>query len=116
MNSLHVLHVDFKMFQFSKDMYNYVMIDFLKYFIRDVMLEWLYLKFYEKVTKSSEGVYIMSSELKISVIIPIYNTAEYLSRCLDSVLNNTYQNLEVICINDGSTDLSGSICKKWGVQ
>ena len=41
-----------------------------------------------------------------SVIIPVYNAAEYLPRCLDSILNNTYRNLEVICINDGSKDSS----------
>ena len=46
---------------------------------------------------------------KISVIIPVYNTNEYLSRCLDSVISNTYHNLEIICINDGSTDNSLSI-------
>ena len=40
----------------------------------------------------------------VSVIIPCYNVAPFLRRCLDSVLNNTYQNLQVICINDGSTD------------
>lgn len=42
----------------------------------------------------------------ISVIIPVYNTDEYLPRCLDSILNNTYRELEVICINDGSQDNS----------
>ena len=46
---------------------------------------------------------------KISVIIPIYNTAEYLPRCLDSVLGSTYRNLEVICVDDGSTDQSSAI-------
>lgn len=51
----------------------------------------------------------MSGEPKISVIIPIYNTAKYLPRCLDSILNNTYRNLEIICINDGSTDDSAEI-------
>lgn len=40
----------------------------------------------------------------ISVVIPCYNVAPFLRRCIDSVLNNTYRNLEVICINDGSTD------------
>lgn len=40
----------------------------------------------------------------ISVIIPVYNVQDYLPRCLDSVLNNTYHNSEIICINDGSTD------------
>lgn len=45
---------------------------------------------YKNVVKEHR---VMSSEPKISVIIPIYNTAEYLQRCLDSILNNTYQNL-----------------------
>lgn len=52
--------------------------------------------------------------MKISVIIPVYNTGGgYLSRCLDSVLNNTYRNLEVICINDGSTDESEAILRRY---
>lgn len=55
----------------------------------------------------------MVEKEKISVIIPIYNTAEYLSRCLDSVLKNTYKNLEVICVNDGSTDDSTVIMKRY---
>lgn len=53
------------------------------------------------------------SKVKISVIIPVYNTGGYLSRCLDSVLNNTYRNLEVICINDGSTDESEAILRRY---
>ena len=40
----------------------------------------------------------------ISVIVPVYNVEQYLSRCIESLLNNTYQNLEIICIDDGSTD------------
>lgn len=50
---------------------------------------------------------------KISVIIPVYNTAPYLKRCLDSVLGSTYRNLEVICVNDGSTDESLSILEQY---
>lgn len=46
----------------------------------------------------------MSCSKKISVCIPFYNIESYVSRCLDSVLGNTYQNLEVICVNDGSSD------------
>lgn len=49
----------------------------------------------------------------ISVIIPVFNTAAYLPRCLDSVLNNTYRNLEVLCINDGSTDNSAAIVARY---
>lgn len=46
---------------------------------------------------------------KISVIIPVYNVEKYISRCLKSILDNTYQNLEIICIDDGSTDGSNNI-------
>lgn len=46
----------------------------------------------------------------ISVIVPVFNTAPYLKRCVESVLNQSYQNFELILIDDGSTDGSGDIC------
>lgn len=46
----------------------------------------------------------------ISVIVPVYNVEKYLNRCIDSILSQTYQDYEVILIDDGSTDESGSIC------
>ena len=49
----------------------------------------------------------------VSVIIPIYNTEPYLEQCIESVVNQSYRDLEIILINDGSTDGSGDICKKW---
>lgn len=49
----------------------------------------------------------------ISVIIPVYNAGPYLARCLDSVLNSTYHNFELILINDGSTDNSPAICTEY---
>lgn len=49
----------------------------------------------------------------ISVIIPVYNVEKYLDKCLDSVVNQTYTNLEIILVDDGSTDESGDICDSW---
>ncbi len=49
----------------------------------------------------------------VSVIIPIYNVEQYLKKCLDSVVNQTYKNLEIILIDDGSTDSSYDICKQY---
>lgn len=54
------------------------------------------------------------NEIKISVIIPVYNAEKFLRQCLDSVLNQTLQNIEVICVNDGSSDKSGSILEEYG--
>ena len=50
---------------------------------------------------------------KISVIVPVYNTAEYLPKCIDSIINQTYKNTEIILVNDGSTDNSGQICDEY---
>ena len=50
---------------------------------------------------------------KISVIIPVYNVEEYLSRCIDSVLSSVEQDLEILLIDDGSKDRSGSICDEY---
>lgn len=49
----------------------------------------------------------------ISVIIPVYNTEKYLERCINSVINQTYKNIEIILIDDGSTDNSGKICDEY---
>jgi glycosyltransferase involved in cell wall biosynthesis len=49
----------------------------------------------------------------ISIIIPVYNAEKFISKCLDSVLNQTYQKLEIILVNDGSTDQSGFICEEY---
>lgn len=55
----------------------------------------------------------MNSEVVISIIIPVYNSEEYLEQCLCSILNQTYNALEIICVNDGSSDKSLEILKKY---
>ena len=50
---------------------------------------------------------------KISVVIPVFNTEQYLDVCLESVINQTYSNIEIIIINDGSTDSSAQICQSY---
>ena len=46
----------------------------------------------------------MKDQPLVSVIIPVYNVERYLAQCLGSVINQTYPNLEIICVNDGSRD------------
>lgn len=52
----------------------------------------------------------------ISIIVPIYNTEKYLSKCIESILNQTLVNLEIILVNDGSTDNSGLICDEYSTK
>ena len=54
----------------------------------------------------------MDNEL-ISIIVPVYNVEKYIAKCLDSLVNQTYLNIEILLIDDGSTDKSLSICKKY---
>lgn len=66
-------------------------------------------------------IYIMNNNkldsekgnIKISVIIPVYNVEPYIKRCLDSIITQTYKNLEIILVDDGSTDKSGKICDEY---
>ena len=52
-------------------------------------------------------------KIKVSIIIPVYNVEKYLRRCLDSVLNQTLKDIEIICVNDGSTDNSSLILEEY---
>lgn len=51
-------------------------------------------------------------KVKVSVIVPIYNVEKYLKRCVESLINQTYKNIEILLIDDGSTDSSAEICNK----
>lgn len=55
-------------------------------------------------------------EEKISVIIPVYNDEKYLKQCVESVLTQSYRNLEVILVDDGSTDATPAICEEFRRQ
>lgn len=54
-----------------------------------------------------------SNDALISIIIPVYNVAGFLDKCVESVCNQTYEKLEIILVDDGSTDGSGELCDKW---
>ena len=49
----------------------------------------------------------------ISIIVPVYNVESYLEKCIKSIIRQTYTNLELLLINDGSDDSSEQICLKW---
>ena len=55
----------------------------------------------------------MSAMVKVSVIIPVYNVAPYLGECLDSVLQQTLKDIEIVCVDDCSTDNSSFLLKKY---
>ena len=52
-------------------------------------------------------------ELLISVIVPVYNVEPYIRKCIESIQNQTYKNLEIILVDDGSTDGSGITCDEY---
>ncbi|TYA71868.1 glycosyltransferase [Seonamhaeicola marinus] len=55
-------------------------------------------------------------KIKISIIIPVYNVEAYIDRCLESVINQTHKNLEILLINDGATDNSGKLCDDYALK
>ncbi len=54
--------------------------------------------------------------MKISVVVPVYNVEKYLIKCVLSIINQTYRNLEIILVNDGSTDKSSKLCNELKVR
>lgn len=58
---------------------------------------------------------IMNDDV-ISIIVPIYMVEEYLKQCLDSIISQTYNNLEIILVDDGSPDNCGNICEEYALR
>ena len=53
---------------------------------------------------------------KISIIVPIYNVEQYLDKCVESIVNQTYKNLEILIVDDGSPDKSDAVYEKYAMQ
>ncbi len=58
----------------------------------------------------------MEQKILVSVIVPVYNVEAYLCRCVDSIVNQTYKNLEIILVDDGAKDASGAICDDYAAR
>ena len=66
-----------------------------------------------KIVMSLKFSWIFGVYMNISVIVPVYNVAKYLSYCLDSLINQTLKDIEIVCVNDGSTDNSLEILQDY---
>ena len=67
------------------------------------------------ISKKSTRLLVKMNQL-ISVIVPVYKVEQYLDRCVQSIVNQTYKNLEIILVDDGSPDNSPAMCDAWERQ
>ena len=58
----------------------------------------------------------MANPVKVSVVVPVYNTAPYLEQCLDSIVGQSLADIEIICVDDGSTDESPAILESYAAK
>lgn len=65
------------------------------------------------ILKKMTDIYENKSNELITIVIPVYNVKKYIERCIKSVINQTYKNIEIILVDDGSTDESGDICDEY---
>lgn len=56
---------------------------------------------------------MLNESCLVSVIVPIYNVGKYVSKCIQSICEQTYSNIEIVLVDDGSTDNSGAICDEY---
>ena len=70
----------------------------------------------KKYKRKQNGMGSLNDQVLISIVVPIYNMQEYAERCIDSIINQSYTNLEIILVDDGSEDGSSAICDRYGMQ
>lgn len=65
------------------------------------------------IEKFSPRYSVLNEQIKLSIVVPVYNVENYIRDCIESLINQTYQNIEIILVDDGSTDGSGEICDEY---
>ncbi|MDQ1143763.1 glycosyltransferase involved in cell wall biosynthesis [Bacillus sp. SORGH_AS 510] len=71
---------------------------------------------FEEMVYNRKDLQMGKSEIKVSVIVPIYNVEKFLSKCIETIINQSYKNLEIILVDDGSPDRSGEICDEYAAK